>query len=63
LDKAAIFADVTRRNALRLANGLPPLHVPGEYAHQVAVANQREFRELCDAHITDREAIRQEVLA
>jgi hypothetical protein len=53
VDKAAIFADVTRRNALRMANGLPPLHVPSEYAHEVTVAEQRDFRKLCDLHLAD----------
>ncbi len=63
MDKAAIFADVTRRNALRKAIGLPLLDVHNEYAHQVAIAAQQDFRVVCDEHAGEREAIRQQVLA
>jgi len=62
-DKAGIFTIITRRNALRIANGLPPLDVHAEYAHQVAVAKQRDYQAFCDRHVDEREAIRQEVLA
>ncbi len=61
--KAAIFADVTRRNALRRANGLPPFDVHAQYAHEVAIAAQAEFRAFCDEHIADQAAIREQVLA
>jgi hypothetical protein len=63
MDRAAIFADVTRRNALRRANGLPPLEIRTEYEHQVAVAAQADFRAFCDRHAGEREAIRQAVLS
>jgi hypothetical protein len=63
MDKAAIFADVTRRNALRRANKLPPLDIRAEYDHQVAVAKQRDYQAFCDRHADEREAIRLEVLA
>lgn len=62
MDRAAIFADVTRRSALRKANGLPLLDVRAEYAHQVAIAGQREYHAACDDHADEREAIRQQVL-
>jgi hypothetical protein len=61
--KAEIFASITKRNALRIANGLPPLNIHAEYDHQVAVARQRDFRAFCDEHIGEREVIRLEVLA
>lgn len=63
LDKAAIFKDLTQRNALRLANGLPALDLPGEYAHAVAVAQAGEFQAFCNEHAAERDAIRCEVLA
>lgn len=63
MDKAAIFAKITQRNALRRAHGLPSLDISSEFEHQVAVAAQRDYRALCDKHADAREAIRQEVLA
>jgi hypothetical protein len=36
---------------------------PAEYAHQVSVAQQREYRAACDEHADEREAIRRQVLA
>lgn len=62
-DKAGIFTTITRRNALRTANGLPRLDIHAEYAHQVAVAKERAYQSFCDRHVDEREAIRQEVLA
>jgi hypothetical protein len=62
MDKATIFSEVTRRNALRKANRLPPLDVPAEYAHQVAIAEQRDYQAACGAQAEEREAIRQQVL-
>jgi hypothetical protein len=62
-DRAEIFTLVTKRNALRTANGLPPLDIRAEYAHQVAIAKQRAYQSFCDRHADEREAIRQEVLA
>jgi hypothetical protein len=44
MDKAAIFTDLTRRNALRKANGLPLLDIRAEYAHQKWIAKQRDYR-------------------
>lgn len=63
MDKAAIYSELVRRNALRKANGLPLLNLTTEYAHAVAGAAQRGFRALCDRHADEREAIRLEVLA
>jgi hypothetical protein len=63
MDKAAIFADLTRRNALRKANGLSPLDILAEYVRQVAVARQRDYRAASEEHAMEREGIRQQVLA
>lgn len=63
MDTGAIFAEVARRNALRVANGLPPLDVPAEYAREVTAAKRRDFRVFCDLYLADQEAIRLEVLA
>lgn len=63
MDRATIFTALTRRNALRVANGLPRLDLRVEYAHEVAVANQRDFQAFCDAYVADRDIIRQAVLA
>jgi hypothetical protein len=63
MDKGTIFHDITRRNALRRAHGLPLLNIRDEYAREVAVAGQRDYQARCDEHAADREAIRQEVLA
>lgn len=62
MDRAAIFHEIVQRNALRKANGLPLLDVRAEYAHQVALANEREYQELCGRHAAEREMIRQQVL-
>jgi hypothetical protein len=67
MDKAAIFSDVTKRNALRMANGLPSLDVHAEYAYRVGVAAAGDFRALYERHAgkhaTEREIIRRRVLA
>ncbi len=63
MDKSAIFSELTKRNALRQAHGLPSLDVRAEYDHAVAAAAEGDFQALCDAHAADREAIREEVLA
>jgi hypothetical protein len=62
-DRAEIFTSVTKRNALRTANGLLPLDIRAEYDHEVAVARQRDYQAFCDRHADEREAIRLEVLA
>ena len=62
-DRAEIFTLVTKRNALRTANGLPPLDIRAEYDHKVAVAKQLDYRAFCDRHADEREAIRLEVPA
>jgi hypothetical protein len=63
VDKASIFTAITRRNALRKANGLPLLDVPSEYAHDVAIASQHDFRNACDEHADEREVIHAQVMA
>jgi hypothetical protein len=63
MDKAAIFTDLTRRNALRKANGLPLLDLRTEYAHQMWLARRQEYCTACEEHADEREAIRCQVLA
>jgi hypothetical protein len=63
VDKASIFTAITRRNALRKANGLPLLDVPSEYAQEVAIASQCDFRAAFDEHADEREVIRAQVMA
>lgn len=63
MDKAEIFTSIINRNALRISNGLPALDIHAEYAHQIAIAKQRDFQSFCDQHADEREAIRLEVLA
>ena len=62
MDKAAIFTNLTRRNALRKANGLSLLDVHAEYAHEVSIAVQQDYRAACADHADERDAIRQQVL-
>jgi hypothetical protein len=61
VDKAAIFAEVTKRNALRRANLLPPIDVRAEYKHEVSIAQQREFDAYCEQHADERDIIQQQV--
>ena len=63
IDKGAIFSDLTRRNALRKANGLPTFDLHAEFRHEIAVAADREFRALCARHTNEREIVRNEVVA
>lgn len=63
MNKGAIFSDLTRRNALRKANGLPTIDLHGEFRFEVAVAAAGEFRALCARHADEREIIRNEVVA
>jgi len=63
MDRAAIFAEVTRRNALRRAHGLPLLDVRAEYAREVSLAEWRKYHAHCNDHAADYEAIRRQVLA
>lgn len=66
VDKAAIFADVTRRNALRLSAMLPPLNVRAEYDYEVALAKERNFRDALPAleteYADDRHLIEAQVI-
>ena len=63
MDKGAIFSDLTRRIALRKANGLPSFDLHAEFRHEVAVAAEREFRALCASHADEQEIVRNEVVA
>ena len=62
LDKAAIFTEITRRNALRREAGLPLLDVRQEFEHAVAVARWDEYRAACDAHADLRAEIQAQVI-
>jgi hypothetical protein len=61
--RGSILSRIIRRNTLRQAHGLLLLNVAIEYAHQLSVAGQREYRVACDEHADEREAIRRQVLA
>jgi hypothetical protein len=63
MDKAAIFTDLTHRNALRKKHGLPLLDLRAEYAHQIWIAKRRQYWAACDEHADEREAIHRQVLA
>jgi hypothetical protein len=63
MDKSAIFSDLTRRNALRKANGLPTFDLHAAFRHEIAVATEREFRAFCARHADEREIVRNEVVA
>jgi hypothetical protein len=62
VDKAAIFTAILRRNKLRRDNGLPTRNIRAEYAHEVSVAQQREFQEFCERHADEREVIHQQAV-
>jgi hypothetical protein len=63
MDRAAIFTDLTRRNALRKANRLPLLDIPSKYARCVSLAQEREYDAICAEHRDDWAEIRRQVLA
>jgi hypothetical protein len=63
VDKAAIFNELTKRNALRRLHGLPVLDILAEFHHAVAVAAEGAYRDRCQEHSGEREVIRQQVLA
>jgi hypothetical protein len=50
MDRAAIFAEVLRRNTLRREARLPALNVTEEYQFAVALATWKEFEAICDQH-------------
>lgn len=62
-DRAAIFTDLTKRNALRRAGGLPPLDLRAEYAYECALAAWKEWEKTCDDHVTLYATIHGDVLA
>ena len=63
MDKAAILADVYRRNALRRQAGLPLLDVRQEVNKATDLARLHEWYEFVDSKQADVEQIRSEVLA
>ena len=60
VDKAGIFTDLTRRNALRREAKLPLLDIQAEFVHAVEVATWREARE---EHAGDIARIREQAEA
>src|SRR5215212_8132208 len=50
MDKAAIFAVILKRNALRREARLPALDMAAEYRHAVAQAERAALRAICDEH-------------
>ncbi|MBD0275471.1 MAG: hypothetical protein ICV73_26520 [Acetobacteraceae bacterium] len=62
LERATIFAELTRRNALRREAGLPLLDLRREFDHEVALARWDEYQAVCDAHADLRAAIQAEVV-
>ncbi len=62
MDKTAIFAELTRRNALRREAGLPLLDVRREFDDAVAIARWDEYQAVCDAQADLRAAIQAEVV-
>lgn len=60
VDRAAIFAELTKRNAVRREAKLPLLDIRSEFIHAVGVAT---WREACEKHAVDMARIEQEVLA
>ena len=57
IDRASIFSELCRRNALRREAQLPPLNIPAEYEQLVAVA---KWSYIVEHHYVDTRA---EVLA
>ena len=63
VDKFALFTGLTKRNALRKEVGLPLLDIRTELAHEVALAEENEFRGVAEAHNAERLMIREQVMA
>jgi hypothetical protein len=59
VDKAAIFTELTRRNAVRREANLPLLDIHAEFVHAVEVA---AWREASVKHADDMARIEQDVL-
>src|SRR3954470_22724648 len=62
VDKAAIFAEVLRLNALRREAQLSALNIAEEYQFAVALATWKEFEAICDQHRALHDAIRAAVV-
>ena len=60
VDRAGIFEELTRRNALRRDAKLPLLDLRSEFSHAVSLALWKEGRERLDCEIP---RIKQEVVA
>jgi hypothetical protein len=63
MDKAAIFTDLTRRNALRKAHGLPLLDLRTEYGKAYSVARLNKWFAFMKSKKDDMKRIKAEVLA
>ena len=62
MDETAILDEISRRNALREAHGLPLLDVSAEFGRLVSIERQREYHLACAEHADEYEAIRLQVL-
>jgi hypothetical protein len=62
MDRAAIFAELTRRNALRKAAQLPLLDLRAELAFALGFEEQRAYAEDCKKYEDNRKRIMTEVL-
>jgi hypothetical protein len=63
MDRAAIFTELTERNALRREAGLPLIDMRREFDRAVALERWREWEDTVARFADLREAIRQDVLS
>jgi hypothetical protein len=62
-DRAQIFTELTKRNALRREAGLPLLKLRAEVEHEVALERWREWEAVCEAHADLRAEISERIRA
>ena len=62
-DRAQIFTELTKRNALRREAGLPLLNLREELEYQVTLDLWRAWVAVCEAHDGLRNEIRERILA
>ena len=60
VDRAAIFSELTKRNAIRREARLPLLDIHAEFVHAVELAI---WKEACEEHADDIARIRDEAVA
>lgn len=62
-DRAQIFTELTKRNALRREAGLPLLNLRQELEYQIALDRWKAWEAICEAHADLRAEIRERVRA